>query len=161
MRKGILFIIVMILFVLLKACTNEKMHFERFDNECGYQLDSDGLKNKFSETYFVSEYNATMEAETAIEIFACEKANSVLKKIDKYSITFYKKSAKTNLEYLRKHPKYFHRGNPFEGDGGSLINDFLWTYSFDKKKRKVKRLKPKNYSGYKFFNDIPDCLEWN
>lgn len=160
MKKYNFLILTIVLIYFQSSCVNEaNLHFNLYPEVSGYHGSNNSGNSRYDETYLVSGYDKNETAETKIDIFACSRSDVIRDSLglNEFTISFYKVSDKTNLSYLRKHPNYFHEGDFLSNDKGSLFNDFLWTYSFEKESGYVYRQKPKNYEGYVFYNNLSSC----
>ena len=104
-NTNLLKLLVLILIFATFGC-NSELRFERIDSQ------SSEFKNNFedslmtcSERYIVHGYRNDPITEKKIDSFVCSHSIPLYKKYYHYSITFFKKSRKTNIKYIQKHPK--------------------------------------------------------
>ena len=147
MIKKLVFALIVI-FTLI-ACDNE-LRFEKIEKASSEFFDNpyDSLKTR-TDSYIVYGYKNDAKTESLIDSFVCQFAQPLYKKYLYYFIVFYKKSNKTNNDYINKYSKHW--------NAYAMFHDYLWHYSFNQHGFSSKA-KVKNSEGRKFFYPRPECL---
>ena len=147
MKKNIVFALIVIFTFI--ACDNE-LRFEKIEKASSefHNSHHDSLKMR-TDRYIVYGYKNDAKTERLIDSFACQLAQPLYKKYLSYDIEFYKKSHKTNIDYINKDPKYW--------NAYAWFHDFLWSYGFNQYGFSSKS-KVKNSENRKFFYPRPECL---
>ena len=142
--------LLVLIFIFATFGCNSELRFERIESQ------SFEFKNNFedslmtcSERYIVHGYRNDSITEKKIDSFVCLHSIPIYKKYSYYGIIFYKKSRKTNVNYIKKHPNRWSEYADY--------NDYLWDYDFSNTGFNVKE-KLKNHEGRVFFYPKPKCL---
>jgi hypothetical protein len=140
-----------IFFLLFATCTsNANLKFEKIEHETNiYKTRNSDSLSVIHEKYIVHYFSDNADNEKAIDEFVCHYMDTIQQTYQAYIITFYKHSSITNIESLSRRP---------DNISESLMNDYLWHYSFNKERQFKRKTKVKNFDNRKFFFETPECV---
>ena len=147
--------------LVLLACNTRGLKFVRYNAQSGPNGSLITQQMPYIDVFIVSNFSDSQSDELEIDDFGCKRIDSMRDSIANHTIEFYKKSRKTNISYLSKHPSYFNEGNIFS-NGNSQSEDYLWTYYFDTDRNRY--LKAHNGSSrfrplsHPFYFPDPACI---
>ncbi len=148
-KSNLLKILAFIVTIAIHGCSSE-LRFEKINSQ-SFEF-KNNIKDSLmtcSESYIVHGYKNDSITEKKIDSFVCTHSIPLYKKYYHYSITFFKKSGKTDTKYIEKHPKRWIEYSDY--------NDYLWHYFFSNNGF-IHKAKVRNYKSREFFYPNPKCL---
>jgi hypothetical protein len=134
-----------ICFLLTATACKKELSFEKIEHETIYRKLRPADKSKYlSESWIVHNYSDNEKNEAKIDAFVCAYIDTISRSYGSLNLAFCKYSRSyTNLKiFTRRH----------DNISESMAHDYLWEYSFSKKRGFGLKVKLKNFENRRIFS---------